>query len=159
MQLVFGEGWQAFDLAHCVVGQVADRAGGERRQAFDAGRLVATERVAQDGKDVAFDCRRLAAFGHGDAAPASHNALEGSEADERIAAHLLAAFDRFQQKALTLCPRRAQESRDRCFEVGQQGPAHGHKGMCPCQAQKLFAAGLSGALAGFHFLSVIAGAL
>ena len=46
---------QAFDLADDVVGEEADGAGGEGRQAGDAGGLVAAERVAKQREDVAFD--------------------------------------------------------------------------------------------------------
>ena len=54
-QLVFRQVGQALDLAHGVVGEVADGAGGERGQARQARRLVAAERVAQHRKDVSFD--------------------------------------------------------------------------------------------------------
>jgi hypothetical protein len=60
---------------------------------------VAAERVAQNGEDVALNVRGLAALGDGDLAPARHNALERREADEGVAAHLLAALNRFQQES------------------------------------------------------------
>ena len=104
-ELVFGARGQALDLAHGVVGEEADGAGGERGQARQPRGLVAAERVAQHGKDVALHAGGFAALGDGDVAAARHNALEGREADEGVAAHLLAALDRFQQKALALGPR------------------------------------------------------
>ena len=143
-ELVFGQRGQALDLAHGIVGKEADRAGGERRQAGQARRLVAAERVAQHGEDVAFDARGLSAFGDGDLAAAGHDALEGREADEGVAAHLLAALDRLQQKALALRPGRAQKGRDRGFEVGGEGAADGHQGVLFGERQELFAAGLDG---------------
>ena len=84
----------------------------------------------------------LAALGDGDVAAARHNALERREADEGVAAHLLAAFDRFQQKALALRPRRAQKGRNRRFEVGRQRAANGDERVRPGERQKLLAAGL-----------------
>ncbi len=102
-ELVFGARGQALDLAHGVVGEEADCAGGERGQARQARGLVAAERVAQHGEDVALECAGgLAALGDGDVAAARHDALERREADEGIAAHLLAALDGFQEKALAL---------------------------------------------------------
>jgi glutamate dehydrogenase (NAD(P)+) len=86
---------------------------------------VAAERVAQHGKDVALESGRLSALGDGDLAPARHDALERREADEGVAAHLLAALDRLEQKALALRPGRAQKGRDRRFQVGRQRAADG----------------------------------
>ncbi len=74
--------------------------------------------------------------------PARHDALERREADEGVAAHLLAALDRFQQKALALRPRRAQKGRDRRFQVGHERAANGHERVRPGQGQELLAAGL-----------------
>ncbi len=54
-QFVFCANRQPLDLAHGVVGEEADCAGGERRQARQARGLVAAERVAQHGEDVALD--------------------------------------------------------------------------------------------------------
>ncbi len=52
-QLVLGKLGQALDLADGVVGEEADGAGGEGRQARQPRGLVAAERVAQHGEDVA----------------------------------------------------------------------------------------------------------
>ena len=76
------------------------------------------------------------AFGDGDLAAARDDALEGREADEGVAADLLAAFDRLQQEALALRPGRAQEGRDRGFEVGGQGAADGDEGVGAGQLQE-----------------------
>ena len=46
--------------------------------------------------------------------------LNGVEPDKGVAAHLLAALHRLQQKALPLRPRRAQKRRDRRLQVGRQ---------------------------------------
>jgi hypothetical protein len=81
---------------------------------------VAAECAAQDGEDVVFDLDDALAFSDGDFASAGDDALEGREADEGVAAHLLAAFDRFEQKALALRPGGAEEGGDRGFEVGRE---------------------------------------
>ena len=149
---------QALDLAHGIVGKEADGAGGERGQARQPRGLVAAERIAQHGEDVALHVGGLAALGDGDLAAARHNALERREADEGVAAHLLAALDRLQQKALALRPGCAQKGRNRRFQVGHQGAANGHERVRPGEGQELFAAGLGGTLVGFHSLSVTAAA-
>ena len=86
----------------------------------------------------------LLAFGDGDIASARHDALVRIQADEGVAAHLLAALDRLQQKALALLPRRAQESRNRRLQIGGQGAADGHKRVLFGERQELLAAGLDG---------------
>ena len=103
---------------------------------------MSAERIAQHGKDVALNVRGLAALGDGDLAAARHDALERREADEGVAAHLLAALNRLQQKALALRPRRAQKGRDRRFQVGHERAADGNKRVRPGEGQELFAAWL-----------------
>ena len=68
--------------------------------------------------------------------------LNGLQADEGVAAHLLAALHRLQQKALAFLPRGPQKSRDRRFKIGSQGAAEGHKRVFFGERQELFAAGL-----------------
>ena len=109
VQFIFGQCGQPLDLAHRVISKVADGAGGEWGQSLQARGFVAAERIAQNGKDVALDVRGLAALGDGDLAPAGHNALERREPDEGVAAYLLAALNRFEQKAFALRPGRAQK--------------------------------------------------
>ncbi len=149
---------QPLDLAHGVVGKIANRAGGEGRQAREPRGLVAGERPAQHGKDVVFKAGDFPAFGDRDLAAPRHDALEGREADEGVAAHLLAALDRLQQKALPLMPGGAQKGRDRGFQVGGQGAANGHQGVLFGEREKLLAAGLDGMAGGaFTGSSVTAG--
>ena len=143
-QFVFGQIGQALDLADGIVGEKAHRAGGKRRQAGKPRRLVAAERAAQHGEDVVFNASDFSAFGDGDLAAARDDALEGRETDEGVAAHLLAALDRLEQKALALRPGGAQKGRDRGFEVGGQGAADGHQGVLFGERQKLLAGGLDG---------------
>ena len=143
-QLIFGQLGQALDLAHGVIGEEAHGSGGEGRQAGQARGLVAGQRAAQHGEDVVLDLDYLFAFGDGDLAAAGHDALERREADEGVTADLLAVFDRLQQEALALRPGRAQEGRDRRFEVGRQGAADGDEGVLFGEGQELFAAGLDG---------------
>ena len=155
-ELVFGARGQALDLAHGIVREEADSAGSERGQARQARGLVAAERVAQHGEDVALHAGGFAALGDGDFAAARHDALERREADEGVAAHLLAALDRFQEKALALAPGGAQEGRNRGFEVGHERAANGDERVRPGQSQELLARGLGGAGRGFHSFSVTA---
>ena len=143
-QFVGGQLGQALDLAHCVVGEEAHRAGGERRQPLKAGRPVAGERAAQHGEDVALGLDDFFAFGDGDLAAARHDALEGLEADEGVAAHLLAVLHRFEHEALALRPGRAQKGRDGRFEVGRQNAADGNKRVLASEREELLAAGLDG---------------
>ena len=110
VQFVFGQRGQPLDLAHRIIGEVADGAGGEWGQPFQARGFVAAKRVAKNGKDVALKVRGLAALGDGDLAPAGHDAFERREADEGVATHLLAALNRFEQKAFVLRPGRAQKA-------------------------------------------------
>ena len=141
-ELVLGACGQALDLAHGIVGKEADGAGGKRGQARQPRGLVAAERVAQHGEDVALHAGGFAALGDGDFAAARHNALEGREADEGVTAHLLAALDRFQEKALALRPGRAQEGRNRGFQVGHERAANGDERVRPGQSQELLARGV-----------------
>ena len=133
---------QALDLAHGVVGEVADGACGERRQTRQPRGFVPAERVAQHGEDVALSPSGFAALGDGDFAASRYDALEGREANEGVAAHLLAALDGFQEKALALAPGGAQEGRNRGFEVGHERAANGDERMRPGQSQELLARGL-----------------
>ena len=143
-QLVFGARGQALDLAHGIVGEVADGAGGEGRQAGEARRLVAAERVAEHGEDVALCTRGFTAFGDGDFAAARDDALEGGESDEGVTAHLFAALDGFEEEALALAPGGAQEGRNRSFEVSHERAANRHESVRSGQFTKLFEAGMNG---------------
>ncbi len=130
-EFVFGAGGEALDLAHGIVGEEADGACGEGRQAGEARGFVAAERVAQHGEDVALQAGGLAAFGDGNLAAARDDALEGREADEGVAAKLLAALDGLEKEALALAPSGAQEGRNRGFEVGHEDAADGNEGVRP----------------------------
>ncbi len=157
-ELVLGNGWQPFDLAHGIVGKEANGAGGEGGQSRQTRGLVAAERVAKHGEDVAFNVGGLAAFGDGDLTPTRYYALERREPDEGVPADLLAALDRFEEKALALRPRRAQEGRDGRFQIGHEGAADGDKRVCPGEGQELLAWRMNREGRGFHSLSVTAGA-
>ena len=90
------------------------------------------------------------AFRDVDLAAVRHDPLVWRDADEGVAAHLLAALDRLQQKALALLPGRAQKGRDRRFQVGGQRAADGNKRVFPGERQELLAAGLDEAFRGLH---------
>jgi hypothetical protein len=94
------------------------------------------------------------AFSDGDFAPASDDALEGGEADEGVAADLLAALDRLEEETLALRPGGAEEGGNRGFEIGRQRAAYGNEGVLFGEREKLFAAGLDGMGGGFHFKPV-----
>ncbi len=143
-QLVLGQLGQPLDLADGVIGEKAHRSGGKGRQPLEPRRLVPGERPPQHGEDVALDLDDLLAFGDGDLAPPRHDALEGLEADEGVAAHLLAVLHRFEQETLPLRPGGAQKGRDRRLQVGGQRAADGNKRVLLGERQELLAAGLDG---------------
>ena len=91
-EFVLGQIGQPLDLAHGVVGKIANRAGRERGQAGEPRGLVARKRPAQHGKHVVFKAGDFSALGNGDIAATRHNPLEGRQADEGVAADLLAAL-------------------------------------------------------------------
>ena len=124
-ELVLGGFGQALNLANGVVGKVANCTGSKRREAEESRRLVPAECIAQDSEGVAFHVSRALAFSDAELATAGDDALVGLNADEGVAANLLAAFNRFQQKTLALWPGSAQEGRDRGLEVSSQAAADG----------------------------------
>ncbi len=133
---------QAFDLAHSVVSEKSNRSGGKRRQARQPCRFVPAQRVAQNGKNIAGHARGFLALRDGNLAAARHDPLKRGEPNEGITAHLLAALDRFQKKALPLPPGRAQECRNRSFQVGHQRAVNGNQRVRSGESQKLLAAGM-----------------
>ena len=149
-ELVLGFAGQPLNEAHCVIGEKADRARAEGWKACDARRFVAAECIAERCEGVAFKMRGALALGDGEVAAASDDALVGMNADEGVAAHLLAVFDRLQQKALALSPGRAEESRNRGFQVGRERAVDRNEGVVLRQSEELFAAGLAGLRVGFH---------
>ena len=82
------------------------------------------------------------AFGDVDLLAAGDDALVGIKPDERVAADLLAALDRLQQKALALMPRRAQKCRDRSLQIGRERAVDGDERVLFGERQKFLAAGL-----------------
>ena len=85
-QLVGCQFGQSLNLAHRVIGEKAHRSGGEGWQAGQARGFVAGQGAAQHNKDIVFNLDYLIAFSDGDIAAASHDALEGGDADKGIAA-------------------------------------------------------------------------
>ena len=67
---------------------------------------------------------------------------EGVLAEERVARHLLAAFDTFEQERVIGMFRDAQEGRDRSQQVGQQLPAHRHERAPAREVHELVEGGL-----------------
>ena len=122
-QFVGSQRGQALDLAYDIVGKEADRAGSERRQAGQARGGVAAEGLLQLGEDVALEgaAARQFAVGslliHRDRWPARDDPLVRLDADEGIAADVLATLDGFEQKGFRLLGCYAQEGRDGCFQV------------------------------------------
>ena len=105
-------------------------------------RFVAAERVAQTWKMSPSMRVVRPAFGDVDLLSAGDDALVGIEPDERVAADLLAALHRLQQKAFALLPRRAQKGRYRSLEIGCERAVNGDKRVLFGERQKIFAAGL-----------------
>jgi hypothetical protein len=70
--------------------------------------------------------------------------LKGCQADEGVAAHLLAVLHRLQHESTPLRPGGAQKGRDRRFQVGGQRAADGNKRVLFGERQELLAAGLDG---------------
>jgi len=103
---------------------------------------VPTQRIAQDREDIALDVCRLLAFGDSDRPSPRHDPLVWIQPDERVTAHLLAAFHRLQQKALALLPRGAQKRRHRRLQVRHQSAVYGNQGVGFGELQELFAAGV-----------------
>ncbi len=154
-EFIFGQIRQALDLTDGVISEEADGAGGEGRQALEAGGLMSAQGAAQHGEDVAIRLDNFLAFGDGDLAAARDDALEGRKADEGVTSDLFAVLDRFEHEAFALRPSGAQKGRDRRFEVRRENAADGDKRVLLGEHEKFFAAGLDGICGSFHTLSVI----
>ncbi len=113
---------------------------------------MAAERIAQHVEDVALNARDAIAFGDGNVAASGYDSLVGCETDEGVAAHLLAALDRLQQKAFALCPRRAQKCGHGRLQVRRHCLANGHQRVLFGERKKLFTSGLNEIGGGFHRL-------
>ena len=82
------------------------------------------------------------AFGDVDLLAARDDPLVWIKPDKGVAAHLLAALHRLQQKAFALLPRRAQKGRNRRLQVGRERAKDGDKRVLFGERQKILAAGL-----------------
>ena len=157
-ELVGGERGQAFDLADDVVGEESDGASGEGWQAREARWGVAAEGGFELGEDVALEGAAFALFLHRDRRPAGDDLLVRLDADEGIAAHVLAALDGLEQEGFGLVVGDAEEGRDGGFQVGGDGAVDGHQGVFAAEAKEL-AGGWSGWRCGGHgVLTMVLGA-
>ena len=149
-QFILGVFRKALDLPHRIVSKDAHRARSERRKPRQPRRLVSSQRIPQHREHVALEPRRPFAFRDLNLPPARHDPLVRIHADERVAAHLLPALHRLQQKALALLPRRAQKCRYRRFQIGRQRAANRHQRVLPGKRQELLAAGMDKSFGGLH---------
>ena len=136
-EFVLGQRGQALDLADDVVAEESDGAGGERGQSRQARGRVAAERLLQLGEDVALEAAAIAALFDGDRRSARDDLLVRLDADEGIAADVLAALDRFEQKRLGLVGGDAQEGRDGRLEVRRDGAVDGDERVLVREAPEL----------------------
>ena len=98
---------------------------------------MAAKRALQFGKDVALKAAALAAFVHRNRCPARDDFFVRLDADEGVAAHVLAALNRFQQEGLRLAVRDAQEGRDGRLQVRRQRAIDGNQRMLAAQLDEI----------------------
>ena len=109
---------QALQHAHGFIGKITDRAGGEGRQAGNYDRMVARAEVAQELEDVARPFLAVRSTRERDAVTAAGNDLKRVDAEERVAAHALAALNALEQKTVGVRSRRASVLRRETQERG-----------------------------------------
>jgi hypothetical protein len=134
VEFVLGEGGEAFDLADDVVAEEADGPGGEGGKARQAGWGVAGKGGFEFIEDVASKGPALATFFNGDGVATGGDFLVGLDANEGIAADVLAAFYGFEEEGLGLrlsvaLLGDAEEGGDRGFEVGGDGAVDRDEGV------------------------------
>ena len=114
-EIVAGAVWDALEKAHHVVGEVADGAGHQRRQAGHANRPVALHAIAQEIEGIGLHpgdaALRFQDAGAVDVAKHFH----GIGADERVAGDFFAALDAFEQAGVARVPRQAAGRRRRAL--------------------------------------------
>jgi hypothetical protein len=127
-----------FEPRRRAVAEVADGAAGESRKVGDEGRPEVRHETPErlDERPIALGSlptsidRRLAI--------ASAEDQKRILAEERIASHMLAAFDAFQQERVVRVLGDLQERRDRRQQVGDDFFAHRHESAAPRQFLELF---------------------
>ena len=129
VELVGGEGGEFFDEADDVVGEEADGSGGEGRQAGEAGGGVAGEGALEFFEDVTLVGAGALPFPGGDGVAAGGHAFIGVDADEGVAADVLAAFYGFEEEGLGGVVGDAEEGGDGGFQVCGDGAENGDEGV------------------------------
>ena len=100
-----------FQLPHYVVGKITNRSGGERRQAGDRGRLVLAQQQLYELEHVSFVPFAVPSAFNLDGRTPRPQAHVRPRSQKRVAADLLAALDRLQQKRVRLVFLRSQGKR------------------------------------------------
>ena len=108
--------------------------------------------LAQNGKDVAVESSDFPALSDRDLATAGDDPFERGQSDKGVAAHLLATFDRFEEKTFAFRPGGSQKCRNGRFQVRCENAADGDEGVLPGKCQELLAAGLDGMNGWLHKL-------
>ena len=110
----------ALEQAHHVVGEIADGAGDQRRQARQAHRAVALDAVAQEIERIRLRPGDAAfAFEHASAVDVAED-LGRVGADEGIARDFFSALDAFEQAGVARVARQAQVGADRREQIGRE---------------------------------------
>jgi hypothetical protein len=124
--------------ARGLVGEVADRAAGQRGEARAPGQFAVPEILAREvGRADSLEHLPLPIALHERvvAAPA-HDHLR-VRAEEGVARDALAALDGFEQEGVGRSGGHAQESPDRRLQVREHAPHHGHDVAAPRLAQEI----------------------
>ena len=143
VEVVGGALADVFELAHDVIGAIADGAGGERRQAFHRRGTMLMQEFLDNVKNIsgaAVDFLRGAAFDC-DLGAARFQAQKRTHAEKRVAADFFSAFDRFEQESVGLSVGDGEKSGNRREQVGGDGLHHRNQRCASRHAQELFVAG------------------
>ena len=118
------------DAAHGVVAEVADEPAGHARQPRDVGYAVVAQacRDPVERVDVVVALDRLAVADHAELARPHLDARRARQADDRVAAPLLAAVHRLEQEAVGPVGE-LQVRRQRRLEVGRDGGGERYAGV------------------------------
>ena len=137
-EVVLGVLANLFQLAHHIVGKIANGPGSERRQPRHRGRLMLAQQFLHHLKHVALAMLPPPAAFDLDGRLPRPQPHVGPRSQERVAADLLAALDRLQQKRVWFVLRNRQKSRHRREQVGAHRFHHRHQRGRTRQTRELF---------------------
>ncbi len=140
-KIIFGVLADLFQLPHGVIGKIAHRSRGERRNAGNRGRPMLSQKPLDDLRNVSLQpfLRLTPAYQHIAALRLHHHIRTRTE--ERIAANLLAPLHRLQQESFRLMGGNRQKRGNRREQVCGDRLDHRHQRGFPRQAGKLFVLG------------------